>query len=135
MIMVDADPAVVGERILRRGYLCPVDGAVLARWGHARVRFVRGVGRVHPFRMRCPVCGVTHVLLPDSCLLRRADSVALIGSGFELAASGLGYRQVAGVLGRPVDTVRGWLARGRENLAAVAALVAARIALLDAVAR
>jgi hypothetical protein len=50
-------------------------------WGHARERVVRGEGgigwRLRPRRSRCGGCGVTHVLLPVRCLLRRADGVAV----------------------------------------------------------
>jgi hypothetical protein len=54
---------------------------------------------------------VTHVLLPVSCLLRRADGVAVIWSALAASAAGAGHRKIAAALGRPVSTVRSWLAR------------------------
>jgi len=51
------------------------------------------------------------VLLPAWCLLRRADSAAVIGAALEAAAAGDGHRKIAGVAGRAASTVRGWLRR------------------------
>jgi hypothetical protein len=51
------------------------------------------------------------VLLPVGLLLRRADTVAVIGTALSAKAGGAGHRRIAGVLGRPVETVRGWLRR------------------------
>jgi hypothetical protein len=50
------------------------------------------------------------VLLPAWCLLRRADSAAVIGVALA-AAAGDGHRKIAGRLGRAAATVRGWLRR------------------------
>ena len=99
----------------RRGG-CAVRGAGrLAGWGHARVRVIRGengIGwRLRPRRSRCGGCGVTHVLLPVSCLLRRADGVVVIWAALAGKAGGLGHRPLARLLGRPESTVRDWLAR------------------------
>jgi hypothetical protein len=63
---------------------------------------------------------MTHVLLPVSGLSRRADVVEVIGAALEMKAIGAGHRTIAGRLGRPATTVRGWLRR----FAARAALVA-----------
>jgi hypothetical protein len=52
---------------------------------------------------------VTHVLLPVSCLLRRADTVEVIGAALAARAGGAGHRAIAGRLGRAPETVRGWL--------------------------
>jgi hypothetical protein len=65
------------------------------------------------------------VLLPASVLLRRADSVDVIGAGLLAAASGLGHRRVAGVVDRPASTVRGWLRRTARVAARVLAVCAA----------
>jgi len=46
-------------------------------------------------------------------LLRRVDAVGVIGSALVMAAEGTGHRRIAGVVGRPVETVRGWLRRAR----------------------
>jgi uncharacterized membrane protein YkvA (DUF1232 family) len=63
---------------------------------------------------------VTHVLLPVSALLRRADTAAVIV--WALAAKALrrvGFRRIAADLARPVETVRGWLRRFAERAEAV----------------
>lgn len=72
-----------------------------------------------PRRSRCSLCLVTHVLLPVVVLLRRADLVEVIGAALAAKAAGLGARVVAGRLGRPVDTVRGWLRRFGSRAEAV----------------
>jgi hypothetical protein len=111
---------------------CPVVGcgAVLRPWGSARERVVRGVGRLLPRRGRCGGCGVTQVLLPASVLLRRADTVTVIGAGLLAKASGLGHRRVAMLLRVPSSTVRGWLRRiamVAERVLAVLAAAAAQL--------
>jgi hypothetical protein len=115
MVTVGADEGVV-ERGLAAGRLrCPACSGRLAGWGHARVRVIRGEGgigwRLRPRRSRCCGCGVTHVLLPVSCLLRRADAAGVIWAGLAASAAGAGHRKIAAGLGRPASTVRGWLAR------------------------
>jgi hypothetical protein len=52
---------------------------------------------------------VTHVLLPVMVLLRRADLAVVIGAALVAKARGGGYRPIAVMLGRPPETVRGWL--------------------------
>jgi hypothetical protein len=88
--------------------------------------------RLVPRRARCGSCRRTHVLLPVTCLLRRADAVAVIGAALLAKAGGRGHRMIAAVLGRPPSTVRGWLRRAaavagrvREVLAGLAAELAA----------
>jgi hypothetical protein len=49
------------------------------------------------------------VLLPAWCLARRADAGEVIGLALEAKAAGAGHRVIAGRLGRPASTVRGWL--------------------------
>jgi hypothetical protein len=44
-------------------------------------------------------------------LLRRADAVSVIGAALAAKAAGAGARRVAAVIGRPEETVRGWLRR------------------------
>jgi hypothetical protein len=51
------------------------------------------------------------VLLPVSCLLRRADTVEVIGAALAARAGGAGHRMIAARLGRAPETVRGWLRR------------------------
>ena len=51
------------------------------------------------------------MLLPVVLLVRRADTVAVIGAGLTAKATGAGHRLIAALLGRPPETVRGWLRR------------------------
>ncbi|MFG1876489.1 hypothetical protein ACGFIV_16775 [Sphaerisporangium sp. NPDC049003] len=44
-------------------------------------------------------------------LVRRADLAEVIGAALAAKAAGLGARPIAVELGRPVETVRGWLRR------------------------
>ena len=113
MLTVNADRDVV-ERQLGDGELaCPSCGGVLARWGNAaerRLRLPAGPDVwLCPRRARCRECGRTHVLLPAWCLARRADAGEVIGLALEAKACGEGHRMIAGRLGRPASTVRGWL--------------------------
>jgi hypothetical protein len=62
---------------------------------------------------------VTHVLLPVSCLLRRADTVEVIGAALAARAGGAGHRVIAARLGRAPETVRGWLRRLAGRLESV----------------
>jgi hypothetical protein len=48
-------------------------------------------------------------------LLRRRDEVVVIGVAIEAKVAGSGYRRIAGRLGVPADTVRGWLRRFAER--------------------
>ena len=83
MVTLGAHVAGVEQRLASGQLMCPVCSAVLAGWGHAREREVRGQHggvRVRPRRSRCTGCGVTHVLLPALMLVRRADTAAVIGA-------------------------------------------------------
>ena len=141
MLTVNADRGVV-ERQLGGGELaCPSCGGVLARWGHGVARRVRLPGEpggerdrhvvLVPRRSRCRGCGVTHVLLPAWCLARRADATEVIGLALEAKAAGAGHRVIAGRLGRPASTVRGWLraftARAEQVRQVFTALAAALV--------
>src|ERR1019366_8849925 len=92
---------------------CPRCSGPLRRWGQARWRVIRDGGagdfRCRPGRVRCAHCGVTQVVLPADMLLRRRDSVAVIGKAWRCFAGGTGSRRVARLLGVPTETVRGWL--------------------------
>jgi hypothetical protein len=112
--MVGTDAREV-DRLLGGGELrCPGCAGELRPWGHARERGVREENTVvalRPRRSWCSRCRCTHVLLPASTLVRRADTVAVIGRALLAKAGGAGHRRIAAVMGRPVSTVRGWLRR------------------------
>lgn len=112
MLTVEIDPTEVEERLRAGELACPGCAGVLAGWGCARARTVRGadgVVRVVPRRSRCTGCRATHVLLPVLLLVRRADTAAVIGAALAAKAAGDGHRRIAERLGRPPGTVRGWL--------------------------
>ena len=114
MLTVGTNAAEVESRLINEELECPDCGGVLAPWGWARGRVLRsgaGMVRLRPRRTRCGGCGASHVLLPVFVLLRRVDLAEVIGEALAAKASGAGARAIAVVLGRPVDTVRGWLRR------------------------
>ena len=114
MLIVCAEQARVEAELVGGVLSCPSCRGGLGPWGHARERVVRcatGERSLRPRRARCRACTVTHVLLPELCLLRRRDEVAVIGAAIEAKVAGAGYRMIAGRLGVPADTVRGWLRR------------------------
>lgn len=118
MLTVGADSAAVESELVTGRLSCPDCGGQLWPWGWARRRVLRsGSGQVEirPRRARCSVCEVSHVLLPVFALVRRADLVELIGAALAAKASGTGTRAIAARLGRPADTVRGWLRRFSEK--------------------
>ena len=112
--MVGTDPLEV-DRLLLAGLLaCPGCEQGLRPWGWARSRSVRELTEVlvvRPRRSLCSGCACTHVLLPELLLARRADTAAVIGEALTLKAIGRGHRWIAGMLDRPVGTVRAWLRR------------------------
>ncbi len=122
--MVSGDLERVESELAAGRVACPGCGDRLARWGWARVRSVRVAGgevRVQPRRARCVGCGATHVLLPDGLLWRRRDGVEVIGAALVAHAGGVGHRTIAGRLGVPAATVRGWLRRFRACAVVIAA--------------
>jgi hypothetical protein len=123
VLTVNGDRDVV-ERQLGDGKLaCPSCGGVLGGWGNAVTRLVRQLDgpdeEVRPRRSRCRACRSTHVLLPAGLLSRRADAGNVIGRALEAKAAGEGHRRIAGLLGRPESTVRGWLRALARNAGAV----------------
>ena len=123
VLTVEADRLSVERRLAAGDLGCPGCGHGLSPWGWAVARVLRGPGaqmvRVRPRRSRCAGCGVTHVLLPVFALARRADLAEVIGAALVARARGSSVRAVAVWLGRPVDTVRGWLRRFAERAGAV----------------
>lgn len=115
MLIVDSDEAAVEHELLSGQLACPDCGGVLRPWAHASSRplHLRG-GAVVRFAPRRAICRAhprpaTHVLLPDSSLLRRRDHVEVIGSAIEQHGSGAGQRPIAAALGVAREKVRGWL--------------------------
>jgi hypothetical protein len=71
------------------------------------------------------------VLLAEAVLCRRADAVAVIGSGLTAKAAGSRHRRIAVALGRPASTVRGWLRRFAARAEPIRALFTALAHALD----
>jgi hypothetical protein len=71
------------------------------------------------------------VLLPVVVLLRRADTAAVIGAALAAKAAGVGHRRIAAVLGRPAETVRGWLRRFTDRVEAVRGVFTVWLRALD----
>jgi hypothetical protein len=115
VVTVEVSSARVEMRLVAGQIACPGCGAGLRPWGWSGRRVVRDFRglrvELRPRRSRCPGCGVSHVLLPVTVLLRRADVVAVIGAALLAKASGAGHRRIAACLGLPDQTVRGWLRR------------------------
>jgi hypothetical protein len=113
IIVVDIDQA---EHDLAAGRLaCPRGPGTLRAWAHGARRRVRRLDApdlvIQPRRARCSACGATQVLLPSSCLPRRADATEVVGAALLAKANGQGHRRIARDLRRPVSTVRRWLRR------------------------
>jgi hypothetical protein len=123
MVTVEVDTVRVESRLAAGEIGCSAcDVGVLARWGWARLRRVAPAGeRVRPRRARCRGCGVTHVLLPVTLLLRRAYAAPVIWAALEYRAAGLGHRLIAARLRLVAATVRGWLRRAAGRLELVRA--------------
>jgi hypothetical protein len=122
VVTVEANVDGVERRLCGGELICPGCSGVLTGWGHARWRVLRGAAgpvRVRPRRSRCTGCGATHVLLLVVALLRRADTAEVIGTALEAKARGEGFRTIAAGVGRPTETVRGWLRRFAARLESV----------------
>lgn len=134
MVTVGVDADGVEQRLAAGMLSCPECAGVLAGWGHARARVLRGPDGplwTRPRRSRCTGCGVTHVLLPVVALLRRADVAVTIGAALVAKADGVGYRRIAAALGRPVETVRDWLRRFAGRVEVVRSVFTGWVRALD----
>ncbi|MGH9030287.1 MAG: DUF6431 domain-containing protein [Acidimicrobiales bacterium] len=112
MLSVENNPVSVEAELTAGRLACPSCAGVLGPWGHARERPLRrgpAEERIQPRRTCCRSCNVTHVLLPDTMLVRRRDQVEVIGAALEATVAGGGYRVIARSLGRDRSTVRNWL--------------------------
>lgn len=136
MVTVEPDVDVVERRLAAGELSCPECGGVLAGWGWARPRRLRGAGGpvlLCPRRSRCTDCAMTHVLLPVTALLRRADTAGVIVSALATRASRrVGFRRIAVELARPAETVRGWLRRFAARAEAVRAVFTVWLRAVDA---
>lgn len=113
------DDAAAAEQLMAGALACPDCGRALTAWGYARPRSVRGRhGPVdlRPRRSRCRPCRTTHVLLPASCLPRRAVTVDIVGAALLAKADGASHQTIAADLDLPVDTVRGWVRRATASV-------------------
>ena len=119
MVTVGLGAVEVESRLVSGELRCPACEGALGPWGWARTRLLRdgpGTGLVlRPRRSRCRSCRSSHVLLPAFALVRRADVVEVIGQALAAVARGAGARTAAELVGRPVETVRGWVRRFRER--------------------
>ncbi len=114
MLIVGSDHAAVEHHLVAGELRCPSCRGELRPWGSARQRPVREGGAETAFtprRSRCSSCEKTHVLLPDTTLLRRRDTLSVIGAALLAKAGGEGSRRIGRRLLVHPDTVRGWLRR------------------------
>lgn len=65
-------------------------------------------------------------------LLRRADSVSVIGTALLARTAGAGHRTIAAGNGRPAGTVRGWLRRFNRRAEQLRVLFTSLLHALDA---
>lgn len=125
MKIVGGEQSLVEAELVGGLLSCPSCRGVLGPWGHARERVTRrfsGDWRWRPRRARCRDCHGTHVLLAEVCLSRRQDEVEVIGAAVEAHVAGVGHRPIAGRLGVPAGTVRGWLRRFDQRAEQIRAL-------------
>ena len=112
MLIVGTDEAAVEADLIGGRIGCPNCEVGLRPWGHGverEVRLLERSERRHLRRSICKPCATTHVLVPQDTLLRRRDSIEVIGVALTAKAEGKGHRLIAQTLGRPASTVRGWL--------------------------
>src|SRR4051812_1751456 len=134
MLVVDSDPRSVEAQLQAGRLACPGCGGRLSCWGFTASRTVRMRDGERSMRLRracCCSCGATHVLLPACLTARRRDGVEVIGDALHRAARGEGHRRIAARLGRPPDTVRGWLRAARRNAEPVRSCAARWYVALD----
>lgn len=124
MLVVTIGAGQVEAQLAAGRLACPGCGGRLSRYGFTAWRTVRGRDAARRVRLRrsaCAGCGATHVLVPAWLATRRRDTVEVIGAALAMAARGAGHRRIARALGRPPETVRGWLRCARRNAQALRA--------------
>lgn len=135
MLIVALSPDRVERELVAGNLSCPDCDGELRPWWWARARMLRDGDRrrrIRPRRSRCVSCGRTHVLLPVMALLRRADTVEVIGWAIEQKIAGVGHRRIAVRVGVPATTVRDWLRRFARRAEAIRAHFTALAHRLDA---
>jgi hypothetical protein len=112
-VIIAADPNRAEADLQAGTLVCPDCGGQLRGWSYAKARRVRQLAgidlMVRPRRVRCRACARTQVILPASCLPRRADATEVVGNALHANVSGRGHRRIAADLGRSPSTVRRWL--------------------------
>jgi transposase-like protein len=119
MKIVETNSDAVETALVARKLHCPSCDGILAPWAHGRERVVRLEDveeRRTLRRSRCTSCEKTHVLVPSDTLVRRRDGVEVIGPALVSSAGGTGFRKIATRIGRPAETVRGWVRRARDRV-------------------
>jgi hypothetical protein len=81
--------------------------------------------RIRVLRVRCEPCASSHALLPAFCLLRRLDSVEVIGPALVAGVEGASDAVVAKAIDVPATTVRGWRRAHHDRAALLVAGVVA----------
>lgn len=110
--IVDSDEDKVEAALIAGQLACPDCKGELGPWGHSVLRELcrlTGSEWIRPRRSMCRACKKSHVLLPDSALLRRRDAVEVIGTALLMRSEGTSIVRIATELNRLVETVRGWL--------------------------
>lgn len=110
------------DELAHRRVACPRCSEPLGRFGWARARVVRsfdGERLLRPRRAWCRRCGASHVIFPAWAVPRRRDAADVIVAALVAKAAGEGHRRIAGALGRPPATVRGWLRRASAQAEAI----------------
>jgi hypothetical protein len=107
---------------------CPACMTPMLFWsGYERyLRHLGATARIWIRRARCKPCAVSHALIPSFVLLRRLDSVGVIGASVaKVIGAGRGVRPVAEEAGVPHTTARDWCRRFRSLAPVLAAGFAA----------
>jgi transposase-like protein len=135
MLIVDPEIEIVEQQLREGRLLCPECRGVLNPWAWARSRRIRGIHKaIRPRRARCSKCRTTHVLLPDTILVRKVDSAENVGACITLSSTGLGYRKISEALNIPESTTRRLLRTVKANAAELAAVLAHQRRQLDPLA-
>ena len=98
MLIVGTDKAAVEADLIEGRIGCPNCENGVRPWGYGVEREVRHLERSERRRLRrsiCRPCAATHVLVPEDTLLRRRDSVEVIGAALTAKAQGKGHRPIA----------------------------------------